>query len=717
MQTRSAIPISRDLVLLGGGHTHALVLLKWAMQPLAGVQVTLVNPDVKAPYTGMLPGFVAGHYTRDELDIDLVKLARQAGAKLIVDRAVGIDVQNRRVHLSNRPDIAYDTLSIDIGIGSPVGTGNSDEAKIIPAKPLGPFADQWALLLSRIRDSGFEPHISVIGGGVAGVELALAMAHRLKRLQAHTAQIEILESGPTILRGLNSSTRGTLLRALAAANICIRTDHDALTNPPEADFIVSAAGASPHTWLQQTDLELDAGYIRVDRYLRSETVPDVFAVGDCAHLSHAPRPKAGVFAVRQAPVLFENLRAHLSGRPLKRFTPQRSYLKLISLGGKSAVTDKWKVGLAGSWVWRWKDRIDRAFMRKFEPRAAMAEPDLPVDRALGVEELLQQQKHACGACGAKVAQGTLAQGLLQTGDHSAVPEDAAIVEAEGRFDLFSTDHLRAFNQDPYILAKVAAVHALGDIWAMGADPKTALAQIILPPLAHSKQAEMIAEIMSGANQIFRASGLEIGGGHTSNGAELTVGFAVSGTADRAPIRLSGAKTEDVLVLTKPLGTGVILAAEMRQLADGKDYQAAIESMCHAQFQASRRLRKYATSMTDVTGFGLAGHLLNILSASNVSASLNLAHIPTLCGATALSAASIRSTLWPENMAHCRDFIDFDVERYSLLFDPQTSGGLLATIPSDALSQVVADFESDGEPIWKIGEILTGAPQITTRSVT
>jgi len=176
------IPITRDLVLLGGGHAHALVLKKWAMTPLPGAQVTLVNPDVKAPYTGMLPGFVAGHYTRADLDIDLVRLARQAGARLIVDEAIEIDTEQKHVHLKGRPELAYDTLSIDIGITSKRPELAQIDQPIIKAKPLGEFAKEWEALLNRSLNEGGAPQIVIIGAGVAGVELALSMVHRLARL-------------------------------------------------------------------------------------------------------------------------------------------------------------------------------------------------------------------------------------------------------------------------------------------------------------------------------------------------------------------------------------------------------------------------------------------------------------------------------------------------------------------------------------------------------
>jgi len=721
LQPIRPLPITRDLVLLGGGHAHALVLHQWAMNPLPGAQVTLVNPQAKAPYTGMLPGFVAGHYSRRDLDIDLVRLARQAGARLIIDRAVGIDTSCKRVHLAERPDIPYDTLSVDIGITSALRDLPGADAHLVPAKPLGAFADAWSELVQRAIDGELRPEIAILGAGVAGVELALAMAHRLETA-GQSGQIRLIESGPSILREVNGSARRKLITELARAKVEIHTDANVQDVSIDgvmvgidgqlipANFIVSAAGAAPHAWLAETGLTLERGYISVQETLQSINTPNVFAAGDCAHLKHAPRPKAGVFAVRQAPILFENLRADLSGDgSFKKYAPQRSYLKLISTGRKSAITDKWGIGISGKTVWALKDRIDQAFMDKFRGHMEMPVPVLPSSRADGLDELLDAHTHQCGACGAKVAQETLMDGLAPELGSSL--DDAAILRSKGRVRVLSTDHLRAFNADAYLLAKVAAIHALGDIWAMGATPNAVLSHIILPPLAPQKQADMIREIMAGASDVFEASGTTISGGHTSSGAELTIGFSIEGEATGDPITQSGAQPGDLIVLTKPIGTGVLLAAEMQQRADGDDYLAAIESMSRPQDMASKLLGGYATAMTDVTGFGLAGHVLNILTASSASAEIELDKIPLLNGAEELSAAGIRSTLWPANAQQIARMTVNTSARADLLFDPQTCGGMLATVSPTHLDKTLAEFENAGEPIWQIGTIGDGVPHL------
>lgn len=377
MQSPPTLSEMRDLVLIGGGHTHALVLHKLMMNRPPGVTVTLINPQAKAPYTGMLPGYIAGHYQRDELDIDLARLTRRAGARLIIDYATGIDVAAKRIRLVGRPEISYDTLSVDIGITTKLPTIDGAEQHAVSAKPLGVFADSWAVFLARAGQKKSPPQIAVIGGGVAGVELALAMAYRVRAEGLAGAQVRLIEAEREILRETGASARRGLLGELNRYGVDIvagarvkeitakgLTFDRGLADVP-ASFVVTATGARPHDWLSDTGLTLHKGYIEVDDRLRSVNAPHVFAAGDCAHMAYAPRPKAGVFAVRQAPALFENLRADMTGENMTAYHPQKSYLKLISTGRKSAITDKWGLAPKGKYIWRLKDRIDQDFMKQF----------------------------------------------------------------------------------------------------------------------------------------------------------------------------------------------------------------------------------------------------------------------------------------------------------------------------------------------------------------
>ena len=710
------LPQTRDLVLVGGGHAHALVLLNWAMNPLPGARLTVIDPNPTAPYTGMLPGHIAGHYSRDALEMNLVALARHAGARLILGRASNNDLQARQVHVQDRPPIGYDVLSVDVGITSdlPRLPGFSDHA--IAAKPLGGYSERWATFVADVDAGRKKPQIAIIGAGVAGVELALAMDHRLASHKDR--QITLIERD-TVLPHLGHAARKRLLTVLKSRGIMIVAN----TTPArinaqsvdleggatvDAQFTLGAAGSRPQDWLQSTGLHLTEGSITVDPMLRSVSHPEVFAVGDCAHMVQSPRPKAGVFAVRQAPVLAANLRATLSGGSLRAYHPQKDYLKLISLGSKAALADKWGLPLAGRWLWRIKDGIDAKFMRMFHTLPDMPQPALPTPHALGLPETLGD-KPMCGGCGSKVGPDALRAALAALPSSEAVQlgagDDAAVIAMGETRQVIATDHLRAFTDDPWLMARIATIHALGDIWAMGATPQVALASLVLPRLSDTLQARTLAEVMAGISHDLTAAGSTLVGGHTTQGSELTIGLTVTGLAGDRILTKAGAKPGDVLILTKPIGSGTLLAAEMAKHCPGRAIAALWPYLTQSQGHAARILAPVANAMTDVTGFGLAGHIDEILTASKASAHIDLAAIPLFEGAETLAAHGTASTLAPANRAALIGRIAApQTARAALLFDPQTSGGLLASVPENHAPHLLLALETAGYTAAQIGSV-------------
>jgi len=721
------VPLVRDLVLVGGGHAHAIVLRMWGMKPLPGVRLTLINPGPAAPYTGMLPGYIAGHYPRHALMIDLVRLARFAGARLILDRAVGLDQSVNQVNLGGRGPVRYDVVSLDIGISSdlPDLPGFADHAQ--SAKPLGQYAAQWEDFVAQAHPS---PSVVIMGGGVGGVELALATAHRLRKLGARPT-ITVLERGALALPGVGGPTRARLLTELTAAGIDLRlnvsaarvqADHLILTDGSTlaSDFTLSVAGARPQEWLADTGLDLTEGFVAVRPTLQSSD-PAIFAVGDTAHLTHAPRPKAGVFAVREAPILHHNLRAALTGGAMRAYHPQRDYLKLISMGDRRAVADTFGLRAGGGWLWHLKDYIDGKFMAKFADYPAMPALKVPHPAPPDLAEAMGP-KPLCGGCGAKVGAVALHAALhvllapARADVLSGPGDDAAILRTGAGVQLITTDHLRTFTNDPFQMATLTAVHALGDIWAMGAQPQVALAQVTLPRATPCLHADMLAEIMTAAAAVFTAAGADVVGGHTSIGAELTIGFAVTGLA-QTPITKAGATPGAALILTKPLGTGTILAAEMAMahvpgVILGEAVAACLHSMAAPQSQAAAILAPHAAAMTDVTGFGLAGHLMEMLDASGVAATITLADLPRLPAAAQLAAAGIASSLAPANREALEGRISGPDD--PLLYDPQTCGGLLAAVPAAMATNLLAALHAADISAAIIGRIESGAPHITCR---
>ncbi|MBE3639273.1 selenide, water dikinase SelD [Mangrovicoccus algicola] len=724
----SALPLLRDLVLAGGGHAHALILRRWGMRPVPGIRLSVINPGPVAAYSGMLPGHVAGHYDSREMEIDLVRLARFAGARLIAGAVTGIDAQARRLDVAGRGSIGYDLLSLDIGITTRMTAPPGFAEHALPAKPLAGFAAGWRDFLAQVAAGHAAPRVAVIGAGLAGAELALSMRHRLSAIAAGPA-VTLIDHGAA-LAGVPARARRRLLAELAACGIAVIEDAPVAaftaSGPRLADgrqiaaaLTVGAAGAAPAPWLQDSGLALRDGFVAVDAHLRSLSHETVFACGDCAHLSASPRPKAGVFAVRAAPVLEHNLRAALTETPLRPFRPQRSYLKLVSLGPKSALAQKGPLLMSGPRMWRWKDRIDRRFMEKFDDLPPMPAPALPRGAPPALAREFPSDAPVCGGCGAKVGAGALSHALAGLAPPQAAElqnrpgDDAAILKAGDRWQVISTDHLRAVTEDWGLMARIALNHAMGDVWAMGATPQLALAQIVIPRMSAALQERTLAEITAATADLCTRIGAALAGGHTTMGAETTIGFTVTGLSPQPPVSKAGARPGDVLILTGALGSGTILAGEMRMQARGAWVADLLGQMAEPPVAEAAALAGRAHAMTDVTGFGLAGHALEMARASGVQMVLQLDDLPFHDGARELCAAGIRSTIYEDNRAATNWQMSGRSEdpRVPLLHDPQTCGGFLAALPRKAAEEALAEIGAAGGTARIVGHVAQGAPGI------
>jgi selenide,water dikinase len=710
MQPRA--PIDRDLVLVGGGHAHVHVLKRLGMRPIPGVRVTLIARDIETPYSGMLPGYVAGRYRFDECHIDLMRLARFAGARLIHDEAIGLDRAARRVLCRDHPAIRYDLVSLDIGITPRRDDVPGADEHTIAVKPIDRFAARWEALIERTRKLP-QLRLAVVGGGAGGVELALAAQHRLAALPNGPPDVALV-TRDTLLPSHNLRVRAKFDRIFAERGIraiagdpVVRVEPGRLVLaggavvPFDEALWVTEAAAAP--WLVETDLTLDENdFVAVDEYLRSTNDDAVFAAGDVAAMRGHPRQKSGVYAVRAGPRLAENLRRALAGQNLRRAVPQRRALALIGTGDGYAVASRGLFAAEGAWLWRLKQWIDRRWMRGYLELPAMAAADAEM---------------RCGGCAAKVPADVLGRVMARLAPASshnvaiglAAPDDAALVSFPGAPPLLQTvDFFRAMVDDPYLFGRIAATHALGDIYAMGGVPETALAIATLPPAQPAITEHDLFHMLKGGSQVLEAAGAVLIGGHSAESAEPGLGFAVTGrTRPGRLLRKGGLRPGDRLILTKPLGTGAILAAEMRGRAPARIVARAIETMLQSAAAASTILADHgASACTDVTGFGLLGHLLEMLGASAADARLDPPAIPALDGVLDILAGGITSSLHAGNLSALTSLVDADpaTPLAALLIDPQTAGGLLAGIPSARAPTCLAQLCETGYRAAEIGVV-------------
>ena len=753
----SGVPVLKDLILVGGGHSHVIVLRRLGMRPIPGVRITVIARDLHAPYSGMLPGLIAGLYGFDDVHIDLGPLARFAGARLFHAEAVGLDLDRRTVLCRDRPPVPYDVLSIDVGIAPRLDVAGAVE-HAVPVKPIGGLVARWERLERRVRESPRRLRVATVGAGAAGVELTLAMQHALSTRARdesggfHVPEFHLFGAAPTLLPTHNRGARRRFARVLAARDVHLhlgtrisRVDPGLLETTRgeslEVDEVVWATAAAPPPWPAASGLAVDgAGFIAVDATLQSTSHPGVFAAGDVAAVLEHPREKAGVFAVRQGAPLAANLRRALVGKRLRPFSPQRRFLSLVSTGDRYAVASRGRMSAEGAWVWRWKDWIDRRFMRRFTELPEMDQDttgrsrEPPVPPGLAPPEVVRELSVVamrCGGCGSKVGATLLDRVVARLEpvrrDDVVVgldaPDDAAVASLPpGKLLVQSVDAFRSMIDDPWLFGRITANHCLSDLYAMGAEPCSALAIVTIPHGIESKMETLLEDLLSGAVAVLNDGGAALVGGHTSEGAEVQLGLSVSGSIDPGGIlRKGGLRPGDRLVLTKPIGTGTLLAADMRGKAKARWVDGAIRAMLQSNRDAAGAVRACGgRSCTDVTGFGLLGHLVEMTKASGIDARVALDAVPILEGAQETAARGLLSSLQPQNVRLRRAVANLEAAgadpRYPLLFDPQTAGGLLAGVPENEAGTCLGRLHALGYThaavIGEIAERDDGSPPIT-----
>jgi selenide,water dikinase len=359
------------IVLVGAGHSHVEVLRRFRLRPEPSVRLTLITKAPETPYSGMVPGYVAGHYTRSDINIRADRLADFDGCTVLFGSAAALDVDNRRVSLSDGRSVTGDLISIDVGAVTDISDAPANSGHVVSVKPMDEFEKCWPAVEQRMKsDVGIR--IAVVGAGAAGVELALAIRHKLQRINevaANQARIVLLERDDRILRDFSDGVRNRLAKILSRHGIETRTSFCGFKEEGATGFfeiLVWAAGVSPAVWLAKSGLAPDAhGFIAVNRQLQSISHPAFFAAGDAASMVETPRPKSGVIAVRQGRILAENLLRSTRGMPLKSFSPQKEWLSLISTGERYAVASRGSWSAEGRWVWYWKNWLDKRFVARF----------------------------------------------------------------------------------------------------------------------------------------------------------------------------------------------------------------------------------------------------------------------------------------------------------------------------------------------------------------
>ena len=506
MQLGNAAPIAKSVVLVGAGNAHLVFARRFAMRPVPGVSVTLINQGNEIPYSAMVPAHIGGEFTAEQISFDLVRMAAGFNFRLISEPVRGIEIGRRQVMFANRPPVKYDVLSLGLGSIPAAPQGLIDGRSAFVMRPLSALIGRLSVLEAELENNPRPFHLAIVGGGASGCELALAIRKRMSGISEF--QITLVQGNQELLPTFPARTTHHFERELQTRGINVRTNARVVGGKPTqlqlecgeiitCDQVLWATQAAAPALIRESGLSVtEHGFLRIRKTLQSVSESDVFGTGDCASFDDYPQlAKSGVYAVREGRTLYDNICRRLREQPLLDFRPQKRVLYLLNTADGDAVLNYGSFAWKSRFARKLKNWIDQRWVRKFTVFPEMGDTD---DE--NAEDAMR-----CGGCGSKVPAHVLSNVLknlsgkddprvlvgLQDGDDAAVfrlpraeqtdpqqtsspPSDDELVEVQ------TVDYFKSFLNDPYLFGRMAALNAASDLYAMNAQPQTALAIATLP---------------------------------------------------------------------------------------------------------------------------------------------------------------------------------------------------------------------------------------------
>ncbi len=708
------------LVLAGGGHTHALVLLRWAMNPKLkpAAMITLVNQASTTIYSGMFPGVVAGKYKIDEILIDLRSLASKAGVSFVKAEIEGIDLKKKKVLLSGRPELEYSLLSLNIGAKTNLSSKSlirSDKNLVVPIKP---FSESLKFIVDQDihKEDAFSPPFVILGAGFAGIEIAFSLRERWPKRNI------LLKLKP------GRKLANNLLRTIKSLNIEIIKNNLSTPYPT-----LICTGNKSFEWIRDSGLPIDEdGRVLTNRTLQVFNYPDLFAVGDCGVIKDNFRPSSGVWAVRSAIPLARNLERRSKNLKLDEWKPQKKAIQILDINSnkkKSKAFISWGGLIIGpySFLSKLKELIDKKFISKFYLLNDIATEMIP-----------EREMLKCRGCAAKLAFTPLSLALnkldlIESSTDDSI--DIGILKSNKTL-IQSVDGFPSLISDPWLNGRLLAFHSCSDVWACGGSVISAQSVVNLPSITHKLQQELLFQVLEGINSALTIQGAKLIGGHTLESRKrseepLSLGIesslTVNGVIDDNKYFWSkgGMKKGDQLLISRSLGTGIIFSAFMNGKVNPNVLDSVLIEMNKSQHDIVKYINqlssvnpylKIVNACTDITGFGLLGHLSEMLLSTNrdqlkmnlepLKIILELDHIPVYDGVKELISKGFQSTLAPSNEIFLQniggnknlrfDLIssDFGSNSFSyntmlkILLDPQTCGPLVVSCSSSYSEKLI-----------------------------
>lgn len=696
------IPITNDLVLIGGGHSHLSVLMKLSKRPINGNRITLITNEIDTPYSGMIPGYIEGIYSWRDSHIDLYRLCLKLNVRFIHAEVERVSAHEKEIYFKDRPKIKFDVLSINTGIQS-----NNREIKgaakyCLPVKPISKLANNFLNKITNFKSIAF------IGGGAGSVELALAIKKRFLNIN-QDIKITIITGKRGLLSTFPQKTKLTSLKTLEKFKIDIIEYKRVLEVKPKQiilsdksllkiDKAILSTNSMTPKWLAKSDILLTKdNYILVNKSFQTN-YKYVFASGDVIDFNNQNLKKAGVFAVRSGKPLAINIRKFILGKKLVEYKFNKNYLALIGTSKRSAIATKYNLTFNSRFFFYLKKYIDQNFIKKFSDFRIRKKFTLD---ALKTDVLNIFVKHKekitdendimqCKGCAAKVPLNALKQALPK--DIVSTSEDA--VSVPGHPELYQTvDMISSIITDPFLLGKIAANHSISDMVSVNSKITSAMMILQLPLSKTEINSRDLEQVLLGANEIFKTIDCPLIGGHTMIGKDKDpiIGFSILGQKQKKIKIVKNRrkiKTKDLLILTEKIGSGLIFAGINNYLIDSYFQIDVIKQMIKGNLNFGKISNQLnILSMTDITGFGLANHLLNLIKRDNSKTGLTIYpnKIPLFEGVNECLNKDIKSSLFKSNYDIAQKDIIYKRDKSKLdniLYDPQTVGGIAFIIPQE-----------------------------------
>lgn len=693
--------------MVGGGHANIQVLRELCMKNYQGLHTILVSKEYHATYSGMTPGFFFNKFSQQEIDIDLQRLCFNAGATFIKDEVIDLDLQQNKIKLLKYPSIYFDILSLNTGsISNYQNLIIESFSNCINVKPISDLVKKLPEIDNIVSKENC--CVSIIGSGIAAYEISFS----LKQRYLDKVKINIIGDKHLSEKNINKQTKRKLNQIARNMDIeliegkvkQIKSDYLVLSNNEniKSNLNLLSTGADISPWITKTELlKSESGFVAVNKYLQSVNFKNIFVTGDIADIEGFRRSKSGVMAVRQGQILKKNIFLKIQNKSMVKFKAQKNWLYLIGTYHNKAILNYHSISIHSSWCWYLKVLIDKNFIKKF----SFPNKKIMNKKLIGTKNILENMY--CQGCGSKASKNSLVNYLSKKNENQLL-SDASTIEHSSTKIIQSIDHIKLFSSmNPYDFGIISYLHSKNDILSAGGLIKSLSVSIGIPFADDRVESFFLEYFMEGIKSESIKDKAIIASGHTYQTHEPGITLNMNGQFDLQSNK-DMAQENDLIYLSKPLGTGYLLAAYYLNspLVLSQDIQKLYNFLkIDNQFAYEAARNNECKTMTDISGFGLASHLGDICYSSNLSARINLSSQILLN-----DKISILKNF--ESTGHYNNYKSNSQNIYiknsnnleKILYDPQTNGPMLMAINPINKEK----FESDFHNLYQRKPLLIGS---------